>query len=406
MIKTSFSFFNSFRFSFFSLFLFLILASNSYPIKPSAGLVVLPLTADSNLIEVRNRFSDHLIKKLKDTGYNAIGTRYLSSALKMGSCDSEDCMQRIASLVGARYVIFGSVTGDTNTYKLAISVKDLLENKHLLATNRLLSGGAQAALYYTDELTLLISQCFDGATPLKEIDTAAPGAPDIETTKKETTIDSVIEITQQPRENNSDTADIVDSADSAQSDSSVRDPADSNLTRSEINDSMKVITIDNRLTELKNDTYIITEQNTSSVKPVQSQKSDVEDSFSDKQVSLNSPHNVYTPPPVYDNRSILKPLPRQLNQQFFRGARLLVFGNTAMAGLISGLIINDRVKKGLNKEAELYLQHKNAPKKDIISTYDSYIKQTEKTDRYSKLRNAMYAVSGVCALGFTISIFF
>lgn len=397
MIKTDFSLFSSFRFSFFSVFLFLILASKSYSLKPSAGLVVLPLNTDSNLIEVRNRFSDHLIKKLKDTGYNAIGTRYLSSALKMGSCDSEDCMKKIASLVGARYVIFGSITGDTNSYKLAINVKDLLEDKHLLTTNRLLTGGTQAALYYTDELTLLVSQCLDGTTSLTS-DTASPEIPDI-LTKKYETVDSVSAITQQPRESNSDTAASV------QSDPPAEDTADSRLGGSEINDSVKVITTDNNLSEQKNDTYVITGQSIPPVKPAESQKIDVEDSISGRQVSSNSPHNEYVPP-VYDKKSILKPLPRRLNQQHFRGARLLAFGNTAIAGLIGGLILNDRVKKGLDREAELYLQHKNAQKKDVTSTYDSYIRQTEKTNRYSGLRNVMYAVSGVCTIGFTISIFF
>ncbi len=137
----------------------------------------------------------------------------------------------------------------------------------------------------------------------------------------------------------------------------------------------------------------------------QNQKSNLESSYSDNIAGSSIPDNIYIPP-IKMRKTLFKPLPGRLDQQCFRGARLLVFGNTALAGLIGGLVMNDLVKKGLNKEAELYLRHENADREHLVATYESYKRQTEKTDRDARIRNAMYAVSGVCAVGFSISLFF
>ena len=147
------------------------------------------------------------------------------------------------------------------------------------------------------------------------------------------------------------------------------------------------------------------EENLSATGTEQNQKMDTVSTYSDNIASTSIPRSVYIPT-IKEKSSLIKPLPRRLDQQFFRGGRLLVFGNTAIAGLIGGLVMNDRVEKGLDKEAELYRRHENADREHLVPTYESYKRQTEKTDKDSRIRNAMYAVSGVCALGSTISIFF
>lgn len=393
MIKKAIPLFKGIRFLCFSMSIFLILAQKSYPLKSTPGMVVLPFVIDSNLIEVRNSFTNHLIQKLKDAGYNAIGTRYLSSVLKMGSCDSDECMKKIASLVGARYVIFGSIKGDTNSFKLSVNFKDLLEEKEPLTINRLLSG-TQASIYYVDELTLLILQSLNDDGSLSTSDTDSSDLPLLKTVQ-----DSASEI--QPLSNAYDSNTAV----STKPDSTLSDTADSSLAKTALADStINAIPVNTTL-ELKSDTNLVSEGNVSVIKPEQNQKMDTQKTYPDNIAGSTIPTGVFIPP-IKDKKKLFKPLPRRLDQQFFRGARLLVFGNTALAGLIGGLVMNDRVKKGLDKEMELYHRHEDANNQHLSSTYDSYKRQTEKTDRDSRIRNAMYAVSGVCALGFSISIFF
>jgi hypothetical protein len=391
MIKKALSLLKEIRFFCFSIFILLILVQKSYPLKSTPGLVVLPFTIDSNLIEIRNSFTDLLIQKLRDAGYNAIGTRYLSSVLKMGACDSDECMKKIASLVGARYVIFGFIKGDSNSYRLSVNFKDLLENKYLLTTDRLLSG-TQASMYYVDELTLLITQSFNGD---RSSDSSV--LPIINTVQNSIT-DSVSIIQPQSIAHNSDTAD------SAKPDSTATKTENSSLEKTILADSTENINTDKNALKLESDTNL-TSDNLSSIKTEQNREMNSESTNHDNFANSTIPTGFYIPP-MKGKKSLLKPLPKRLDQQFFRGARLLVFGNTALAGLIGGLIMNDRVKKGLDKEIELYQRHENADKEHLASTYDSYKRQTEKTDRDSRIRNAIYAVSGVCAVGFSISIFF
>lgn len=434
MFKKALQLFRGIRFFCFSIFIFLILVQKSYPLTSTPGLVVLPFAIDSNLVEIRNSFTDRLIQKCKDAGYNTIGTRYLSNVLKMGSCDSDECMRKIASLVGARYVIFGSIKGDTNSYKLSVNFKDLLENKELLTINRLLSG-TQASIYYVDELTLLIIQSLNGGDSLSSSNTDSSGLPLLQTAQ-----DSVSEIQPQITTHNSDTVTA-----STNSDSTVTETADSSLAKSVLADSVENVIHVEKALEKESDTNRISEENVAVIDTVQNLKENVAvidtvqnlkenvtaigteqnlkeenlsatgteqnlkmdtvSTYSDNIASTSIPGSVYIPP-IKEKKSLIKPLPRRLDQQFFRGGRLLVFGNTAIAGLIGGLVMNDRVKKGLDKEAELYRRHENADREHLVPTYESYKRQTEKTDKDSRIRNAMYAVSGVCALGFTISIFF
>jgi TolB-like protein len=391
MIKKALPLFKEIHFFCFSVIIF-ILAQKSYPLNPTPGVVVLPFSIDSTLTEVRNSLTDHLIQKLKDAGYNAIGTRYLSSVLKMGPCDSDECMRKIASLVGARYVVSGSVTGDTNSYKVSVNFMDLMESKVLLTTNRLLNG-AQASTYYADELTLLILQSLNnGDSLLSSTDTASS---DLPLSVQDSTTDSTSDI--QPQE-----AHCCDSSVSEESDSTVSDTADSKAVLAE--NTENTIPVEKAL-ELESDSNPIPEENVSVIKPELNQKTDTASTNHDNIASSTVPAEVYIPP-IEPKKTIFKPLPRRLNQQFFRGTRLLVFGNTALVGLIGGLVMNDRVKKGLDKEIELYRQHENADRNHLSSTYQSYKRQTEKTDRDARIRNVMYAVSGVCAVGFSISIFF
>ncbi len=394
MIKKALQPLRGIRFFCFSTFIFLILVQKTYPIQSAPGLVVLPFSIDSNLTEIRNSFTDKLIQKCKDAGYNAIGTRYLSSVLKMGSCDSDECMRKIASLVGARYVIFGSFRGDTNSYKLSVNFKDLLENKELLTTDRQLSG-TQASIYYVNELTLLIMQSLNGGSSFSSSNTDSSGVPDLKTMQ-----DSVSENQPQIAAHNSDTVTV-----SANCDSIVTETADSSLANTVLSDSVENSIPVEKTSEKKSDTDSISEENVSATKTEPIQKKDTVNTNTDAITSSPIPANVYIPP-INEKKSIFKPLPRRLDQQFFRGARLLVFGNTALAGLIGGLVMNDRVKKGLDKETELYRRHENADREHLVPTYNSYKRQTEKTDRDSRIRNAMYAVSGVCAVGFSISIIF
>jgi len=343
-------------------------------------------------------------------------------------------MRKIASLVGARYVIFGSIKGDTNSYKLSVNFKDLLENKELLTINRLLSG-TQASIYYVDELTLLIIQSLNGGDSLSSSNTDSSGLPLLQTAQ-----DSVSEIQPQITTHNSDTVTA-----STNSDSTVTETADSSLAKSVLADSVENVIHVEKALEKESDTNRISEENVAVIDTVQNLKENVAvidtvqnlkenvtaigteqnlkeenlsatgteqnlkmdtvSTYSDNIASTSIPGSVYIPP-IKEKKSLIKPLPRRLDQQFFRGGRLLVFGNTAIAGLIGGLVMNDRVKKGLDKEAELYRRHENADREHLVPTYESYKRQTEKTDKDSRIRNAMYAVSGVCALGFTISIFF
>ncbi len=400
IIKKTLPLFRGIRFFCFSIFLFIILAQKTYPLNSSPGLVVLPFAVDSNLIEVRNSFTDHLIQKLKDTGHNAIGTRYLSSVLKMGSCDSDECMKRIASLVGARYVIFGSIKGDTNSYKLSVNFKDLLESKELLTINRLLNG-AQTSIYYVDELTQLILKSLNGDDSLSSPDTDSSGLPSLKTVQ-DLTADSVIsEIQPQSMAHFSNTTI------SAKSDSTVTDTADSSLAKTALADSTENEITVNTTLELESDTNLMSEENVSAIKPEQNQEINIESSQPENIAgsTIPIPAEVYIPP-MKAKKSLFKPLPKRLDQQFFRGTRLLVFGNTALVGMIGGLVMNDRIKKGLDKETQLYQRHKNADKEHLTSTFESYKRQTEKTDSDSRIRNALYAVSGLCAVGFSISLFF
>ncbi len=390
MIKKALSLLKGIRFFCFSIFILLILVQKSYPLKSTPGLVVLPFTIDSNLIEIRNSFTDLLIQKLRDAGYNAIGTRYLSSVLKMGACDSDECMKKIASLVGARYVIFGSIKGDSNSYRLSVNLKDLPESKILLTTDRLLSD-TQASMFYVDELTLLITQSFNG-----DRSSDSSGLSIIKIQNSITDSVSII----QPQS----IAHYSDTADSAKPDSTATKTEDSSLEKTILADSTENVNTDKNALKLESDTNL-TSENLSSIKTEQNREMNSENTNYDNFANSTIPTGFYIPP-MKGKKSLLKPLPRRLDQQFFRGARLLVFGNTALAGLIGGLIMNDRVKKGLDKEIELYQRHENADKEHLASTYDSYKRQTEKTDRDSRIRNAIYAVSGVCAVGFSISIFF
>ncbi|HEX3020722.1 MAG TPA: hypothetical protein VHP36_10490 [Chitinispirillaceae bacterium] len=386
------------------------LTSNAYPIKTTASLVVLPFTIDSSLLEIRNDFSDNLIQKLKNAGFNAIGTRYLSSVLKMDDCSSDECMKKIASIVGARYVVSGSFSGDSTSLVLSFKLHDLMESKQLIGLDRQLKGVSKALINIIDELTGLISQSLGGADILPVPANISSDSVPVDTSHKQpelvatdkhatdTSADTTIKSMSDTTPCQIDSMVQVDSA------LTVSDTSDTSDEKDILSDSTQSITGAEKMTFLNSDT-VKTEQKISMSKPEHISATDFKSSTPVRSAIAPDYPGIQIPQ-VAERSSLVKPLPKSLNQQHFRGARLLLFGNTAIVGFIGGLIMNEQVKKGLSSEEKLYSIHLNADNEHIKSTYDNYTRQTEKTDKNSRYRNLLYAVCGASALGFSISIFF
>lgn len=351
--------------------------------------VILPFGTESSLIELRNNIIDTMISRIKSTGYNAVGTRYLTSVLKMETCSTFSCMEKIALLVGARYVINGSLSGDSITFNLSLEIFDVSEKKRLHTTEKMLVGGLQAASLFATELVATISEITTNhgkiTTPAilpideekKDIEQVPTAQPASEPEPVDSSTDTFnFDITQ----SSSQTVEHQQTVNEEQSivlpPSLPNNPEQIPLTENTNIDSI------NKSEELKKETL----------------KSD----------SIKLPPvlvEAFTPPPL-KRKILFKSLPSRLDQQNFRGLRLLAFGNLAVVGGIAGLVLNDKVSQSLKKEIELYEEHLKAGKNQLKSTYYNYSRQTEKTDDYIKIRNALYTASGVCAAGFAISIAF
>lgn len=373
------------KFKFLIIFIYMIFLKNSLALQTTPTFVVLPFITESNLVELRNNFTENLIQNLKKGGFNAIGTRYLTSILKMETCSTDDCMRKIASIVGAQYVIYGTMNGDTVTFSVDLHIKDIANNKELISFNQMLVGGLLAASQLSNDLVSMISGANSGTVATSISSTVAP--------------DSGSEKSENQHISEDDTLTCEDT----------------NLTTQEKTEAFIVDSLikvqDSQQEFIKNDTannhtdsVQISQPSAPAVNIRQDNKPVVQDSVSNE--SKNSPDTEKVFIPSYEKKSLIKPLPSRLNQQFFRGTRLLVFGNIAIVGILGGLVMNGKVKQSIEKETELYSEHKKADALHNEATYYSYKKQTEKTDRYSKIRNSFYSVSGVCAIGFSVSVFF
>lgn len=374
----------------FLIFLFLIFLKEipAYPV--SSTFVILPFSSDSVLTELRNNLTDSLIENLKQRGFNAIGTRYLTSILKLESCNSDECVKKVATIVGARYTIYGTLSGDTLTFNVSFHLKDINEDKQLISTNKMIVGGIKALSQLSKSLSSLVSQAIQDSNTISD------------TTKPDS-------IKQEVILSNSDTQiTIIDHNTLKKADSS--NIADSFISPADTFDLKDSCTTDSSISDLSKESTDTLNYDTLQPNKIESlpeliynnDKALTKDTLAGR---LQYPQNTYEPFPI-KKKSLFKPLPTGLKQQGYRGTRLLVFGNLAAAGFISGLIVNDRVKKSLDKETELYEIHRNSTEADNATSYNKYINQTEKTDRYSKIRNALYATSGILALGFSISVFF
>lgn len=87
--------------------------------------------------------------------------------------------------------------------------------------------------------------------------------------------------------------------------------------------------------------------------------------------------------------------------------RLAGFGVVAVGGVVSGILLDRRIKRLLDDEEEIYAEYMAATDQSTMDRkYKKYLSASESTDRVTSLRNFTYMLSAGGVLGFWVSVFF
>ena len=90
-----------------------------------------------------------------------------------------------------------------------------------------------------------------------------------------------------------------------------------------------------------------------------------------------------------------------------RYIRTTVIGVSSIALAVAGVYMNSLASERLGKQNATFAQYQNAPSgSDFASLKSSYDAQRKETDKDILLRNVLYGISGLCAVGFVISFTF
>jgi hypothetical protein len=86
--------------------------------------------------------------------------------------------------------------------------------------------------------------------------------------------------------------------------------------------------------------------------------------------------------------------------------RISTFGAITLAAFSGGIVINNSVKKSLNKEKIFFSDYMKADEQRADAAYQAYVLQTEKTDARMRQRSFLYTLSALGLAGGVISFKF
>lgn len=366
--------------------------------------MLLPLTAAPDLVPLRDFFTEKLLEGLKKSGFNAVGTRYLTAALQIDTCTSISCKERIANLVGARFVVYGALSGDSITFRLNTKVIDISTHTELYSAERVLVGGSQALDLFMPELIIFISEATKQSSariePIKNIQqpiSLAAESSEPQPTPENNQVLSSPEFSSNTPSNSGNSLLTVQTLDNIQAQEKVeKDTLKSNLapdSSTEIHSHALTAEASAQLSE--SDTSADETAATLHNNADQEQVLNTTAPSVTVQDQLN-PSGVSTEIST-DNKA---------GTPFFKRGRIIISANLAVASLISGLILNNQVKRSLSKENTAYSNYMSASRDETASTYKTYLDQTTHTNRLSVGRGIMYGITAISLAGVALSIYF
>jgi hypothetical protein len=349
----------------------------------------------------------------------------------MEACTTIVCMKKIASLVGARYAIYGTLSGDTTTFQIGIKLINVRDERVYKLSERTIVGGSAAMKQVIPELTFAI---FDAIRPngidLKRSQTGGEiksttsnsndsllivSVPDTVATPlvDSTKVESLVAVQNVSKQETVQETEMV-TANRLQ-ENVIDSVIKQEKTALAVPDTSVILQVQSNDSVIINDTKINAQSNLDTIElhvlAIQSDSPSVVVDKSVPKVELSTPpaSGVLTDTDRPINRGRLDTPPRHFStKKSSKISRILVpvFGCAGTAGLISGLVYNEKARKSILNEKDAFESYMNSDASRANAKYKSYIKQTEETDRYSTYRNILYGFAGASAVCFVISFRF
>ena len=401
-------------------FLFCILLfsfSTVFSIQTPPTFVVLPIQARPELKVSGAIATDDLIRHLKENGVNAVGTRYLTAALQIEICSTMACMKKIANLVGAKYLVSGSLGGDSVTSTVDFKLFDIGAEKEHCAFNQVIIGGAQALQLYMPELASLLVSSISNTLP------ANRQTPDHVVAKEPPQTDSVQAFQEEPVDTGSTLK--TDHVKVSVKQVKIIEPeekADAYISDTVPSGDKQLITALSVTFDSPEDTL---EKPLQASNPMPARIFEKQDTAADQCDSFQKtapvlismpeepfPANVLKTPAQGDKHQDFAGVRRSMQdpfswkQEYYKPVRLTGFGALAAAGYIGALVVNGKVRSSLQEESSAFDAYMESDAASADAAYREYSRKTQNTDRLSIQRTWWYFIAGVATVGFTFSVFF
>jgi hypothetical protein len=356
----------------------------------------------------REQFMDEFIRVLRMRGHNAVSTRYLKSLLldsrfgELEACTTDVCMSQIIKLVGARFLIHGSLDYDTSSacvVKLTIIDvpfnRQLIEKKTSFAKKTGMS--VPQIVEFADSILSNVSMMLSAITGVISV---------VDVQSKDSSIMEPVEITE-PSAGKKD--DLSDSAGRFCGPTEVTE----NLIIDSLTEQAPEVASDTSLAyDMSDTTDTATDNDTVNTFVSSSDEADstkhVDTVMQVNTISTSVPLSLSAPQDYKLSGPAAPPeaLQRENTRKKFKILRISTCGISALAAFTGGMVINSSVRKSLDKEKMLFNDYMRADKNQTENRYQVYLSQTEKTDVKVQQRSFLYVLGLLGLTGCAISIKF